>query len=65
MFGLIMTRLGDLGVISGEFCVLKLIASTYIGQIGASDTQIITKPVTSPSTLTYELLITDNPNFAN
>ena len=52
-FGTVITRPGDLGVRSGEFCVCKLIASTYIEQIGTIHTHMITKPATSPSSLSY------------
>ena len=43
------TRLRHFGNRSGEFWVYKLIASTYVVRIGAMHSQIITKPVTSPS----------------
>ena len=42
-----------LSVRSGEFCVCRLIVSTYVRQIGIIHTQLITKPATSPSTLTH------------
>ena len=45
-----------LGVRSGEFGVRKLIVSSYVWQIGAIHTQTITKPATSPSSLTHEML---------
>ena len=44
-------RLQNFGNRSSEFWVCKLIMSTYAAQIGAMHTQIITKPVTSPSKL--------------
>ena len=47
-----ITRLRGLAVKSGEFCVCKLIEFTYLGQIGAIHTQVITKPGISPSMLT-------------
>ena len=47
----VMSRLRNFDSMSGKFCVCKLIASTYAGQIGAVYTQIITKPVSSSSKL--------------
>ena len=53
-YRLISSILRDLGVRSDEFCVCKLIVSTYIWKIGAIHNQIITKPVTSPPKLAYK-----------
>ena len=47
----VMSRFRNFDSMSGKFCVCKLIASTYAGQIGAVYTQIITKPVSSSSKL--------------
>ena len=52
----VVSRLQNLDDRSGEFCVCKLIVFTCEGQIGAIHTQIITKPVVSPSTLSYLLV---------
>ena len=46
-----LARLRNVVVISGSFCFYKVNASTFAGEIGAIHTQIITKPVTSPSKL--------------
>ena len=43
-----MIRPRDLGVRAGEFCVCKVILTTYIRQVGAIYTQTITKPATRP-----------------
>ena len=45
------TRLRHLGVWSGEFCVCKLIVSTWSRQVGSIKPQIITKPATCASKL--------------
>ena len=47
----ITVRLRNIGNSSGEFCVGKLIASNYAGQISAIHTWRITKPVTCFSKL--------------
>ena len=52
---LVISRLRYLVVRSGEYSVCNLMASTYARQTGASHTQIITEPATSPSTLVISL----------
>ena len=53
----LLTRLRrSFGYRSGEFSVCQLFASTDTGQIRAIHTHMITKPVTSPSKLTYALV---------
>ena len=47
----LISRSRDLDARSGECCVFELIASTYIGQMGAIQIKILAKPAAIPKNI--------------